>query len=160
MSKFGPFNYEFELSKRNYDFETQIDNIVVNTQNKLLAVVQQALGDTIEEMNTTVDNGGKMRVDTGFLRNSGVAQINSIPVGPSTGRKRKSGEVGILSEYSDDNTGPIGVKLAELELGDIFYFGWTARYAEIREAYDGFLESALSNWQTNVDNAVNKLKGR
>lgn len=156
--RFGPYKYEFELSKRNYSFETHIDQIVANTKEKMLDVTKEALSRTIEEMQVPTSKGGKMRVDTGFLRNSAVAEINALPSGVSTGRKRKKGEIGILSEYEDDNMGPTGVKIGDLEIGDTFYFGWTANYARIREAYDGFMESALMNWQKHVDDAVRMLK--
>lgn len=159
--KFGPYNYEKKLGERNYNFETQIDKIIINSEARLLAVVRSAIGGVIEDAQNTKAKGGKMPVDTGFLRNTGVAQIGQIPSGPTRGRARKPGEVGVLPEYAyDEQNGPLNIILAKLKIGDVFYFGWTAEYAKIREAYDGFLESALQNWQRHVDTAVNKFRNR
>ena len=117
-------------------------------QNKMFAVFKQSVKDLIDEANKTVQEGGHMRVDTGFLRISGVSAINEIPRGETEGRKRRPGEVGILYPY---NTASVNVMLAKLKLGDIFYFGWTARYAIYREFYDGFLETACQKWKQIVE---------
>lgn len=140
-------------------FDSQIDYFVINTQARLLAVTRTAISGVIDDAQQTVYKGGKMRVDTGFLRASGIAALNSIPAGESVGRKRQPGETEKpLSDYPtvDDYTKSVTLNraLAEMEVGDVFYFGWTARYAKYREAYDGFLESALQNWQSHVDKAV------
>ena len=156
--KFGPHMYEYKLGQRNYSFDTQVDQIVANTKEKLLFVVKDSLDNLIEEIQTPVAKDGKMHVDTGFLRHSAVASVNEIPSGEVRGRRRRKGEIGVLEEYSGDRAGPIGVKISQVEIGDIFYFGWSANYAKIREAYDGFLEAGLMNWQKHVDNAINKLK--
>lgn len=148
---YGPHRYQFELAKRNKNFETQIDQIIVNTEAKLLAVVKTAIQDTVEEAQVPVAKGGKMRVKTGFLRSSGVAALNQLPSGP--GRGDPNGTY----RWNGD---AIGVVLAKLKIGDTFNFGWTANYAKYREAYDGFLESAMMNWQRNVDRAIRKLNGR
>ena len=127
------------------DFETTVDKFVIDTQAKLLAVARQSIQDLVEDIQTPVAKGGKMRVDTGFLRSSGLSSLNAPPSGPTEGDRNGayvwSGE-------------PVNITLATMEIGDAFYFGWTARYARYREVYDGFLESGLRNWQRYVDNAV------
>lgn len=126
-------------------FETQINKIVINTEARLLAVTRQSISDLVEEVQTPVAKGGKMRVVTGFLRSTGLSSLNAPPSGPVKGdRKGKylwSGE-------------PVNITLGNMQIGDTFYFGWTARYAKFREIYDGFLESGLQNWQRHVDKAV------
>lgn len=52
------------------------------------------------------------------------------------------------------DSAPIGLVLNKMKIGDTFYFGWTAKYARYREAFDGFLESAIMNWQAIVDKEV------
>lgn len=135
-------------------FEQTIDKFVINTQERLLAVVRTSIQATVEEAQTS-----KMPVDTGFLRWSGVATLNSLPMGDSSGRRRRSGENGVLPEYSDGKRGGILSKtLAELKIGDTFYWGWTARYAKYQEMRRGFLETALMNFKSHVDRAVSEFK--
>jgi hypothetical protein len=138
----------------NRDFATQIDQIVVNTEQRLLNVMTSAIDALVKEAQTPIDDGGKMRVDTGFLRNSGIASLNAPPVGQTVGRRRLPGETSKpLPDYVWD-AAPIEVVLNRMKIGDTFYFGWTARYARYREVFDGFLESAIMNWQNHVDKEV------
>lgn len=136
----------------NDDFETVIDKLIIDTEAKLLAVIRTAISDTVEEIQTPVAKGGKMRVDTGFLRSSGVSKLGQLPEGP--GRGEPHAAKGSYSWTGD----ALGVTLAKMVIGDTFYFGWTAKYAKYREAYDGFMESGLMNWQTHVDNAVARFR--
>jgi len=131
------------------NFETTINTIVLDTEAKLLAVTRQSIQDLVDDIQTPVAKGGKMRVKTGFLRASGLSSLNAPPAGPSRGESDKQ------YVYSGD---PINITLGQMEIGDIFYWGWTAAYARHREAFDGFLESGLQKWQTYVDANVRKLK--
>lgn len=130
-------------------FQTQIDKFVVNTEEKMLAVVKTSIEAVIDDAQTTKDQGGKMRVDTGFLRNSGLGQVGSMPSGPSN-RNPKGKYVW--------TTDQLGVVLGTMKIGDVFYFGWTAKYARVRETYDGFLDSAAQKWQSHVDESVKRFK--
>lgn len=145
-------------------FTAQIDKIVENTKEKMLNVVKDSIQEVIFDAQKHVNDGGKMRVDTGFLRSSGVASLNSIPSGESKGRKRRKNEEGVLPEYMTDKKGLKGVTvedaLIKMKIGDTFYFGWTAKYAKYRETYDGFLDSALQKWKETVDHFVRKVKGQ
>ena len=132
-------------------FETQVDKFVANTNEKMVAVMRDAINETVQNMQTPVSKGGKMRVDTGFLRASGVANLGRMPSGPGENPTRKPY---MWSSGSLEST------LAKMKLGDVFYWGWTAKYAKYREAYDGFMESALQNWQNQVNLSVAKLKNR
>lgn len=129
-------------------FETVIDKFVADTQEKMLVVVKQSISDVVEDAQTPIAKGGKMRVKTGFLRHSGTATLNALPRGQSRGDKNMT--------YTWDGDF-INVVLAKMKIGDTFYFGWTAHYAKYREAYDGFLESALQKWQSFVDKNVREL---
>lgn len=130
-------------------FLTQIDKFIVNTEEKMLAVVKTSIQAVIDDAQTSVDNGGKMPVITGFLRSSGIAQLGSIPSGPIRGDRNK--------KYTW-TTAPLGVILASFNKGDVFYFGWTAKYARAREAHHAFLDSAVQNWQSHVDEATRRFK--
>ena len=52
----------------NKDFGVKLDKIIANTEKKMFAVFKDSFQDLIEEASTPVSAGGKMRVDTGFLR--------------------------------------------------------------------------------------------
>lgn len=138
-------------------FELQIDRFVLNTEEKLLAVTRESIEAVVEDAqlpgpskNDPVGQGGKMRVDTGFLRATGLAQIGSMPFGPSNERDAKSRYVWAKNQLE--------IVLASMKIGDTLYFGWTADYARIREMYDGFLEGAVQKWQTHVDESVKRFK--
>ena len=143
----------------NSNFSATIDKFVNKTEEKILAVMKNSVQELVEEASRPERAGGKMHVDTGFLRASGVAALNDIPVGPTEGRKRSSGEEGVLPEYAKYNpSSSVGAVLADMKMGDTFYFGWTARYALYRELYDGFLKSACDNWQLIVNKNIRRLK--
>lgn len=142
-----------------------IDAIILTTNKRLLAVMRQSISDVINEAQLATKKGGKMRVDTGFLRASGQASLSGMPQGPGRGEPGK--------EYPYDqrtSTGGVGATisgteniiatLGNLQIGHVFYFGWTANYARYRELYDGFLESALRNWGRIVAINTDSLRQR
>lgn len=160
MAVYGPKVYEYKLSNRNYDLQTEFDKIILKTETRLLNVVTTAISNVIEEAQTPqAKEGGKMRVDTGFLRHSAAAAINQLPSGSSKGRRRRKGEVGVLPEYTyDEKAGFAQTVLLQMKIGDTFYFGWSAHYAKVREAYDGFLEAAVMNWNKYVRDATERYR--
>lgn len=127
------------------DLQTKIDEFVINSNERMLAVVRQSISEVVEESQTPIAKGGRMRVKTGFLRASGTAALNALPSGPSKGDPKKS------YTWMGESVNTV---LAQIKIGDVFFFGWTARYAKIREVYDGFLETSLQNWQSHVDKAA------
>lgn len=149
--RFGrKLSYDTSASLRRYDnFTTQIDRFVVDTEKKLLFVLRNAIKDTVDEAQMTIFKGGRMPVKTGFLWSSGVAALNNIPTGLKRGEKTQT--------YSWSNSFLVKI-LSTMQIGDVFYFGWTAAYARKQEAQKGFLESAVRNWQTHINNAVGKLR--
>lgn len=132
------------------NFEAQVSDIVRRSNIKLDAVIKGSLQDLVIEANTPVAKGGKMRVDTGFLRASGHMSLTGMPSGPSRGDDKET------YAPSDSN---VALTLAGVEAGQTVYFGWTAAYAAARESKDGFLESALQNWQKIVDVNCRKVGG-
>lgn len=141
------------------DFNAAIDRIVAKTQENMLTVVKNSVQELVQDAQTPVAKGGKMPVDTGFLRFSATAALNHVPSGETLGRDRLSGEEGVLPDYAiDDNASYITDTLVKMKIGDVFHFGWTAIYARRQEIYNGFMESAVMNWQKIVDNQVRRLK--
>lgn len=100
---------------------------------------------------TAPGKGGRMRVDTGFLRASGQMSFNGMPTGPLRGDPEQ--------RYEWDGKS-FELQLAGLEIGMIVYFGWTAAYAAAREARDGFMAGAAQKWQSFVDKRAAELRNR
>jgi hypothetical protein len=132
-------------------FQAQVDAIVLATDKRMTALMRESLQDVIELAQTPTAKGGKMRVDTGFLRASGQPSLNGMPSGPARGEPTGS--------YAF-NEQTVQLTLAKLTLGAVFYFGWTAAYAKYREAYDGFLESAVMRWPSIVEINCEKIRKR
>lgn len=93
--------------------------------------------------------GGKMPVDTGFLRASGQVSLSGMPQGPTRGEKDQS------YEYDANQT---EVTLAGVKAGDRIWFGWTAAYAAKMELYYGFLASAVQRWNEIVERNTNRIR--
>lgn len=136
--------------------KSQMQDISDLSEKRMIAVMRQSLQDVVNNAQTPTAKGGRMRVDTGFLRASGQASNSGLPQGPS--RPAKDAKPG---QYATDETATVLV-LANLQLGQTFFFGWTANYARYRELYDGFLEGALQHWGRivafNADRARQGLK--
>lgn len=153
----GPSTTDFIINKRDYSFQADVDRIVVNTEKRMLMVMKQSLINAINEMQTPVSKGGKMRVDTGFLRASAQASLNGVPNGPSM--KPKDATKG---QYDDGSRKypEIEATIGQMQFGSTLFFGWTANYAKYREAYDGFAYSTIQRWQQIVDAVVAEAKRR
>lgn len=135
-------------------FSAQVDDFIKNYKERLVAVAQTATQSVIDDAQTPTGKGGRMRVDTGFLRASGQASLNEIPKGPS--RKPDTATKDSIEWEQQDAT----LTIAEAKLGDDIYFGWTANYAKYREAKDAFLALATQKWQAYVDKAVVEARRR
>lgn len=137
-------------------FTASVDEWIKESKDLLLAVARQSAAQVVEEAQTPVGKGGKMRVDTGFLRASGSSSLTGMPYGPNVRESDVPGSYPSDAQYS--KSGKVAVDLANLAFGDTFYFGWTAEYARVRETYDGFVASAVQNWQQIVDANVKRLR--
>lgn len=159
MAKYGPFNYERTLGSRNYNFSATVEGFVTETQKRMRALAMQATQELIEEVQTPTGKGGKMRVDTGFLRASGQMSLTGMPSGPVRGKARDKDDKSQDPLYGWNNANAIA-DFANFTLGQTIYFGWTANYAKYREAYDGFLISGIQNWQTIVNRVCAQIVAR
>ena len=122
-----------------------ISQWVAQTEERLNAVFRTAAQDIAREVQTPRAKGGKLPVDTAFLRNSFAADINTTPSGDGN------------SSYS---AGPISIVIGRARIGDRVVFGWGANYAVYMEARYGFLRGAAQNWQQIVDKAAKKVQRR
>jgi hypothetical protein len=131
-------------------FTAEVNKFVAKSQKAMEAVFKQSAQDVILEAQTPMAKGGNMRIDTGFLRASGKASINRLPIGATT-------NFGSNVEW-DDNITVLTINKAKI--GDAVVFGWTANYAQYRENQDGFVRLAAQNWGQIVNKNANKIKAR
>lgn len=115
------------------------------TLDKMRRVARQSIQDTINLAQTPVAQGGDMPVDTGALRNSLVSRI----VGGSS------------SQGADSHL----VTIAQLEIGNVINFTWTADYAVPRHYMVGvgqggglWRDKAVQRWQAIVRENVSKVQ--
>jgi hypothetical protein len=150
QAKYGPYNYERTLGTRDYNFSADVDDFVKSTKKRMRALMISATVDLIELVQTPTGKGGKMRVKTGFLRASGQYSLTGMPSGPARGDPDKKYTYKPVSQ----------VALKGFELGQTIWFGWTANYARVREAYDGFLISGVQQWQSIVNKRCIEIRQR
>lgn len=140
-------------------FQKQVAQFAQMVEEQALAVVRTAIQEMTYNMQIPRAKGGRMPVDTGFLRWSAAGAINSVPVGSVKGRARMDTDPkeGPLLEYSQSKADFLQNTLAKMKIGDIFYWGWTAEYAYAQEMRCGFMESETAKWQIYIDDAVRRL---
>lgn len=138
-------------------FSAQVEAWVKKSHGRLLAVRNEAAQDVVEIMQTPVGAGGRMRVDTGFLRASLVAvKGEGLPL-------KTSNPGGINYTY---DAGQVALVIAGADLKDALTFAYTANYARPREygargqPGDRFVALAAQQWQRVVDEAVARVKAR
>lgn len=136
------------------NFVATVDDFIRKSNARMLAVAQTAIQSVIDDAQTPVAKGGRMRIDTGFLRASGQASLNGFPTGPDI----KPPNAGPNTFAYQDQSATL--VLAQMGLGDSFFWGWTANYAKYREAHDAFLDLAVQRWQEYVNAAVAEAKRR
>src|SRR5690606_12512139 len=71
------------LSRGQARFSGQVDDWVLATEKRLTAVLRESTRRVIEVMQTPVNEGGNMPIDTGFLRASLVVVVNGDPPPPN-----------------------------------------------------------------------------
>ena len=113
-------------------FTAQVKRINSRNLRKIEAVVKQSAQEVFADAQLPVAQGGRMRVDTGFLRNSLQTSLNG----------------GTALSGADSYV----LKIAEMSLGDTLFGGWTADYALAREfgargqSPDFFMRGAAQKW--------------
>lgn len=134
-------------------FTAQVDAWAKGSVKRMTAIQRESTQRTIDDAQTPTAKGGRMRVDTGFLRASGQLSLNGMPTGPVRGNP--------TGTYTEGQFGkPTELVLARSTLEDTLFFGWTANYARAREAKDGFLRIAAQKWPQTVAQVTKEAKAR
>lgn len=127
-------------------FSAQVGAWVRKTKGAEEAVFKESTQRIIEIMQTPVAKGGNMPVDTGFLRSSLQAGLNSPQPGPTD-------NPGGTFSY---NPGDVALIIASADLGDTIYATYSANYARPVEygangrAGRRFVGLAAQRWQSTV----------
>lgn len=117
-------------------FTAQIKAFADKSKEKIEAVVKQSAQEVFSIAQTPKAMGGRMPVDTGFLRNSLVAELNGSTV------------AGGADAYV--------LAVAGMDAGDVVFAGWTASYARYQEygtssiAGNFYMLNAAQQWQAIV----------
>jgi hypothetical protein len=140
-------------------FSTAVAQWADKVEGAVEAIFKEATQEVVEEMQKPVGQGGRMRVDTGFLRASLLASSTSMPAINASAKPVEGGA------YTPD-CGQIEAVIAGADIGDTLYFGYTASYAGYREygangqPADGFVRLAAQSWPIIVDRKAAELKAR
>lgn len=133
--------------KKDTRFAATTDEWVAKSKARTLAWVRTTLSDLDKEISRPVARGGNMPVITGNLRRSRLASTSAMP---QAGGK----------EFKNDPGGQIIGVIANLQIGQKFYYGFQAIYARRVEEIRGFLRLGLQNFQEIADNAAKKVRTR
>lgn len=140
-------------------FSAQVEAFVGNVLEAVEAVRNESAQDVVEEMVRPRAKGGRMRVDTGFLRNSLLASTSAMPT-------INQASVPIDGQSYNLDLGQIEAIIAGAALEDTLFFGFTASYAAHREygangqPPDAFVRTAAQKWPQIVDRNAKKVKAR
>ncbi|KRG47345.1 hypothetical protein ARC20_03170 [Stenotrophomonas panacihumi] len=133
-------------------FGDQVKSFAERAKLRQQAIFRESAQELLDEANTPEAQGGKMPVDTSFLRNSSAASTDGVP--------------------SAGGAVPQLVFLG-LEIGQSVWIGWTAAYAmriehgfygedrlgrKYAQAGKGFARAAAQNWPFIVQRATLKVK--
>lgn len=123
-------------------FQKQVQAQTRLVRRRMKAVRDQSTLDVVNRAQRKRTEGGRMRVDTGFLRSSGKARANQMPSGDNVNPGDET------FKWDDEQLSRV---LVENGLGNVIFFGWTANYARPREYEDSFLRLAVQKWGRIVD---------
>ena len=132
-------------------FQQQVANYTKKYEKQLRATAREAVQETVAIAQTPRGAGGRMRVDTGFLRASIVAGLGRMPSGPTQAIEDAA--------YNYTGTAVAAALLRwDPNTGQTFFAGWSANYARPREFRDGFLRGATEQWPKTVDSAAKRVR--
>lgn len=138
-------------------FVASVSDWATKSNARMKGIIQESAHSLIEQAQTvgpSVANpsggaGGRMPVDTNFLRASMAVSFDGMPVGPSKGDPKTA--------YQYDEAA-VTLMIARYELGQTIYAGWTAAYSVFPEEKYGFCRGAAQNWQSIVSQVVQEAK--
>lgn len=137
----------------NRNFASSVDDWVKETEQRMLAVFREST----QRVTSTAANG--VPVDTGFARASVQASTEAMP--PIVdGKKGEEGKVYPAS------FGQVSAVIANAQLGQTIYVGWTASYVlplehgHSKQAPAGFVRLAAAQWPRIVAEVTVEAKAR
>lgn len=133
-------------------FSAQVSDWVRATKARQEAVFRESAQRVAEIAQTPTSAGGRMRVDTGFLRASLSASLNGAlpPLRDNPGAGR--------SHVYD--AGEVNLVIVNAEIGDVITLAYAARYALPREFKDAFVRTAAQQWPRIVAEVAAEAQGR
>lgn len=135
-------------------FTAQVDRWTRKTEARTEAVFKESAQKLFEQAQTTIGEGGKLPLDTGWLRSSFGTSLQGPP--PAVGANPyESG-----SKQADWNAADSLLTINGAKLGDSIWGGWGAVYARPMEMRYGFMRSAAQNWQSIVKQSAAEAKAR
>ncbi len=135
-------------------FSKAIEKFALDAEKRYRAIARTAAQAVVKNAQKTVGEGGRMRIDTGFLRASIAAAVGQMPSGPSANDRDETYSVG---SYVGENPAATFLRW-DPNKGEILYIGWTANYARYREAHDHFLKLAVQRWDQEVAKAAKSIR--
>lgn len=140
-------------------FQAEVDAWITKVKGATEAVVKESAQAIVSEMQTPRGEGGRMRVDTGFLRASLLASTSSMPYIDATAYP-------VPGQIYPYDASAVEAVIIGSEVGQTLYFGYTAAYSAAREYGargqnpDAFVRSAAQRWPTIVNEKAAELKAR
>jgi hypothetical protein len=137
-------------------FADQVTKHTETYRKRLRATAREAVQDTVDIAQKMRGEGGRMRVETGFLRASIQAAIGYMPSGPTTNDEDQNYPEGTIVAGE-----AVSVTLLKWDPAtEHLFVGWTANYARPREYNDGFLRGAVEQWPATVEAAAKRVKAQ
>lgn len=136
------------------DFDVEVQAWVGQTKEDIETVFKIASQELFFAILTPVSQGGRMRVDTGFLRASFRVTLDT-PVLRATANEGVS--------YTFDS-GPIALTINGASIGQTIFGTFTANYARFREygakgqPPDAFVMTNAARWDEFVNEAVLQVR--
>lgn len=135
------------------NFAASVDDWVKETEQRMLAVFREGT----QRVTSIAANG--VPIDTGFARASIQASTESMPP-IIDGKKGDAGKVYPVS------MGQVSAVIANAQLGQVIYVGWTAayvlplEYGHSKQAPAGFVRLAAAQWPRIVAEVTVEAKAR
>jgi hypothetical protein len=134
-------------------FAAQVEALARKYQMQLRATAKGAVQHTVKLAQNVKKEGGRMRVETGFLRASIVAAYDVMPHGTAVNPNPE--------EVITYDGKPIAAAIVRWRPEtQVLFIGWAANYARPRESKDGFLRGATEQWSGTVNLIASNVKRR
>lgn len=133
-------------------FAADIKRLTTVYEKRMRAVAKESVQEVVKRAQLPRAKGGRMRVDTGFLRASIAAAIGHMPSGQSENLVKQT--------FTSDGADGIAATLIRWnpDKGETIFVGWTANYSVVREHKDGFMRGATEKWDLIVDEQAKRVK--